>query len=312
MYIRILLIALLLSAGRPVPAGSSDTRAAAALFENFETVFHTTPALLSGPYGEDSTAFMREPFDYLALGLDKAGDQAGTAVLAESESVLLGTKDYRFPDGLGQIVSTRCYIAVLRKGSTFDLFRYFGRSPMASAAGSPVWNWAVDLGEFGDRKTRLSSLYVTQIAHNYVLISNNLVELQKLSERLSSSENNLFPVGIHGWEDVRQHEFWGYRNYRHVKARSVGTMVNGLEGIESDAEALILYVDRKRNEGVLCLLGSKGEDATARSLNVKLRTPPLKEVGPGRWETLFPLADGGPFSDGPWQVMWFFGLGVVV
>jgi hypothetical protein len=63
--------------------------------------------------------------------------------------------------------------------------RYFKRPP-ASAPGPPVWTWSADLGEFGEGDPRSSSLYATQMAESYILVSNSLEELETVSGQLTS------------------------------------------------------------------------------------------------------------------------------
>jgi len=305
-------MALLFHLGAPPSTTNNETRAAAVLFERFETVFHTSPALLSAPSADGSVDFMGEPFAYLLLGLDKAGVQARKSVLADASAVLLGTKDYLPPNGLGRTVSTRCYAVVLRQGNSIEISRYVDKSTLLSTTGPQIWKWSASLGEFGERDPRPSSVYATQIGHTFILVSNNLEELKNASEQLTALHNGPAVTGIREWDDVSHHEFWGYRKYRHDQPPAASTTFAGTKGIKPDAEALILYVDHKRNSGILRLLGSKVDDGTAKSLTAEMTMPPLKPVGPGVWANIFPLADAGPYSETPFQIMWLFGLGVAV
>ena len=311
MYVLLVMLSFLLHPADPSLPAASETRAVSVSFENFETVFRITSSLLAGPSGDDSTRFMQEPFGYLLFGLDRVDKQVRTAILADSRVVLLGTKDYRPPNGLGRVLSTRCYIAVLREGSSFELFRHFSVPPVASSASSPVWSWSAEMSEFGDRETRPSSLYATQVAHTYVLVSNNLAELQKLSEALNSSHSSRYPTDIREWDNVRRHEFWGYRQYKPDDARA-STLFNGLTKIRSGDKGLILYVDQKHRIGILRLLGSESQVMKGRDVGPTGRIAPLKHVGRGQWETVFPLGEVGPFPESAYEVMWLFGLGVVV
>lgn len=312
MHIRIILMVLILQAWAPALSQSGETSAAAVLFEKFETIFHTTPMLLSDPIGDTATAFMREPFGYLLVGLDKAGEGTRRAVLADSMSVLLGMKDYLPPHGLGRTISTRCYVVVLREGASVELSKYLNKSFIVSATGPPIWKWKADLGEFGEQDPRPSSLYATQIAQKYILISNNLDEIKNVSERVVSYTNEAAPLGIREWEDIKQHAFWGYRKYRNGQPSVASKIFAGTKGIAADAEALILYVDRKHESGVLRLLVSGVQSATAKNLNELMLKPPLKPVGPREWETTLPLEDQGRLSEISLQVLWLFGLGVAV
>jgi hypothetical protein len=43
-----------------------------------------------------------------------------------------------------------------------------------------------------------------------------------------------------------------------------------------------------------------------------MTVPPARAIGPGEWEARFPLDSTGRYSDTAFQVLWIFGLGVVV
>ncbi len=294
------------------PVDANETRAAAVLFDNFETVFHTVPALLLGTRGDVGVGFAQEPFGYLLFAFDKIGKEVRTAVFADSQSVLLGTKDYRPPDGLGRVVATRCYVIVLRKRNTVEISKYFDKFSVVSDRGTPIWAWSADIGEFGDRGTHLSSLYATQVTHTYVVVSNNLEELKTVSNQLASSDEGAMPPRIREWDDVRKHEFWGYRKYRLGQDQQTDPIFTGMRGIEPDADALILYVDLIHDVGVLRLLSSNTENTTANSLSSVWKIPPLTPSGQEEWETKFPLKGPGPYSESSFKVLWLFGLGVVV
>jgi hypothetical protein len=308
-----LFIVFLISFGDGASAETNQTHAAAVLFENFETIFHTTPDLISDSRGDSADPFTKQPFVYLRIGLEAVDKQLTAKVLAESEAVLIGTKDYHAPIGLGGVRSTRCYIIVLQGDSTFKLSRYFKKAAVASAEGAPVWNWSAALEEFGESDPRPSGLFATQIAQSYILVSNDLDELQHDSVRLMSVGNDaqVF-AGIREWNDVSQHEFWGYRRYKHDRPRTGMDRLFGTDQITPQAEATILYVDLKKGSGVVRLLSSSADDATASKINATGRITPLKPAGEKVWEAVFPLAEVGPFPESAVWVMWLFGWGVAV
>jgi len=306
------LSAFLFPAADPPSGKTNDTHAAAVLFENFETVFHTTPPLLADSLVYRGGWYVWEPFGYLRVGLEALEKQAPAKLLADSDAMLVGTKDYHFPIGLGPVRSTRCYVAVLRKESTFDLSRFFREPPVASVADAPVWIWSANLGEFGERDPRPSALFATQLKRSYVVVSNDLEELLNVSGRLTSAGNDAAVLGrVREWNDVSQHQFWGYRKFRHDQIRVTGTISTGAQ-ITPDAEALITYVDLKKKTGVLRLLSFKVDDATAKNINAGAVIPPLKPIGPRVWQTDFPLIQAGGSSESAFWVQWLFGLGVAV
>lgn len=307
-------IVFLVLFGDGASAETNQSHAAAVLFENFETVFHTTPALISDSRNDVAAQFVGQPFGYLRIGLEAVDKQLTAKVLAESEAVLVGTKDYHAPIGLGGVRSTRCYVIVLQRDSTFKLSRYFKKVEVGLAAGSsPVWNWSADLEEFGESDPRPSGLFATQIAQSYVVVSNDLEELLKDSAHLASVDNDarVF-VGIREWNDVSQHEFWGYRRYKHDKPPTAMDRLFGTDQITPQAEAAVLYVDLRKGSGVFRLLSSSADDATASKMNATGRMTPLKPAGEKVWEAVFPLAEVGPFPESADWVMWLFGWGVAV
>jgi hypothetical protein len=227
----------------------------------------------------------------------------------DSEAVLVGTKDYLPPDGLGRVVAIRCYIDILRDESRLDISRYFGKPVLKTPSGFSVWTWELDMEEFGDRRTRLSSLYATQIG-SYVVVANNMSELQNVTEEIASYKDGGVLAHLREWDSFQLHDFWGYRKYRDNQSRAFPTIFNGLVGIQSEAEAMILYVDFEHKEAVLHFLSTNPADRTPQNLSKDWGMPPAKSVGRGEWEIQLPLT--GSLAETSLQVLWLFGLGVAV
>ncbi len=306
----ILLMTLFLQAASA--SASPKEAAASVLFQRYETVFHTMPVLLRD-VNTDTLGFASEPFGYLLYALAHKNEQFRKVLLENGEGILLGTKDYLPPEGLGRVVSTRCYIVLLSDRNSIDVSQFFGEADrLKTANGFQVWTWSEDLGEFGDSKVRRSSLYVAQVAKTFVLFSNSLSELESVSGVLASSSNQEIVLPGREWELVKKHQFWGCRMYRPAHARPAATVFNGLEGVQPEAEALILFVDFKRQKGIIRLISSNPNDSTRRTLRKFIRIPPAKPAGRGQWEFVFPLTGSGRYEDSSWSVMWLFGLGVAV
>ena len=126
---------------------SSQDHVAALLFKNFETVVHSTPTLISATRPERVASYERVAFNYMLAGLNALDKRAVPAILADSEAILVGSKDFVPPDGLGMTRSTRCYVIVLRKTGSLNFSRYF----KTTATPAPlILNWSAALGEFGD------------------------------------------------------------------------------------------------------------------------------------------------------------------
>ena len=310
-----LLLAILLSGcNRGMANTNNELGAASTLFERFETVFYAKGDLLSGSDAyhqlskQDADA-LRTPFGYLLGGLDSLGKRTSAEIVESGEAVLVGAKDFRPPAGLGGVRSGLCYVVVLRSRSAFDLGKYFRQAPVAFAVGTPVWNWSARLGEFGEGDPRPSSLYATQVAHSYLLVSNDLQELQTIAGRLASAdEDRRMLTRIRDWEFVSQHRVWGYRRYRHSGV--VDRVAAGMSDVTPGAEALIFFVDLKKKAGVLRLLSSPVDEGTAAKINARAVLPRLKPRGVGVWETIIPLVGDEESFEQMFGIMGLFGFGI--
>ncbi len=121
----------------PAPDQSSI---AAVLLQQFETVFYSRPDLLFGSQASKNLSkhdgnTLRIPFAYLVGALDALGNGASADVLANSEAVLVGAKDFSPPAGLGGVRSRSCYVVVVQSGSAFDFRKYFHESPSSTKTG---------------------------------------------------------------------------------------------------------------------------------------------------------------------------------
>lgn len=290
--------AMLLMLASTIVAETNDTHATAALFKDSETVFRTPSNLLSDSAIGGATSLVTEPFHYLVAGLDAIRAGARQNVLENSETVLLGAKGFHPPLGLGRVRSTWCYIAVLRDGNSLNLSGYFEKKIESAQAveGVAVWHWTAKLQEFGEDDPRLSSLFAAQIKQSYVLVSNDLEKLVVLSKYLTSgNEDASLFTDVLDWNEIRQHEFWGYRKYRFDTSSEFSRII-GIAGVTSAARALIVFADPEKATGMLRLRSSNDEDKTAQNISATYSLPPMKSVSPGVWEAAFPLHDAGALA----------------
>ncbi len=302
---------LLLAVNTLVAESTKELAAATVMFENYETVFHSNPVLVSGVGREVEVGFVSQSFGYLAVALGAVSTTFKSDILTSSDGVLLGTKDYRIPDGLGRVKATRCYIVILRNGSTFSISRYFKNTTLVKDSAGPIYEWSADLQEFGDRRPLPSSLYAKQVGHEYILITNDLDEVRVISTQLINPEGNSVLAKLHEWNDLRRHAFWGYRKYRHGLGTAVDPTFAGTDGVSEDADALIVYIDSNEML-VVRLFSPNSRDATAVKLSRLYKIVPFKTVRPGVWETRFSLSNSQPFPESPDLILWLFGLGVAV
>jgi hypothetical protein len=110
--------------GCAAPEKDTAGRAAAVLFDAFETVFYADASLMATSGSHDrvppESRALLQPFRYFRAGLSWLGDQVLTDVLAASDGVMVGAKDFRPPNGLGPVRSTRCFVVMLRSGNALD------------------------------------------------------------------------------------------------------------------------------------------------------------------------------------------------
>lgn len=292
----------------------NELRAASALFGEFETVFHSKADLASGsgPYKQllkQDADTLRVPFADLLGGLDSLGKPASAEILRSGEAVLVGAKDFRPPTGLGSVQSQFCYIIVLGTQGAPDLRKYFSGFPAGSASGNPVWQWSAPPQEGHPTPY---AFYVAQISGSYVLVSNNLDELQTVASRLISSEKSTPTLtDVRDWKLISQHDYWGYRRYRHSGV--VNKDAAGVSDVTPSAEALIFFADPIQKTGVLRLLdadgGSRGKLNAAMS-KAKAPLPPLRPSGEGAWEAMIPFAGDQETGERMFDVMGLFGFAV--
>jgi hypothetical protein len=311
--VSILLACLIFGCGRSAGDISRESRAAAALFGEYETVFYARRDLSSragafGQLSERNAEDVRTPFLYFLASFYWMGQQVPAEILSNSAAVLMGAKDFQPPKGLGPVHSQRCYVVVLGKWSTLDIRKYFNYAPVASAGGAPVWNWGANLGEFGEEDTRPSSLYAAVIMNSYLLVSNNLGELQSVADKLTSPKDDSPQTlsTIRDWEFLSRQKLWGYRRYRH--AALVFGDASGMREVTPSAEALVFYFDSKKQSCALRVLASDG--STADKINSWGVFPPLQTSTAGTWETTIPLSNNEQTSDRVFYVFGLFGFGV--
>lgn len=289
-----LLVVLLFGPGQGMANTNSDRRAAAALFQSFESVLYAEGRLLAGSGGyrgltEQDADRLRAPFVYLPVGLEALGKRAAGDALESAQAVLLGAREFRSPKGLGVVSSQFCFVVVFWNHSKFTLSKNFAQPPVDSAVGSGVWNWSAELKEFGEGDPRPSSLYATQIGNEYLLVSNNLQELRSVAERLVMTQNEVPALSqIRDWESFSKNKVWGYRRYRHTEV--VDRVAAGMDLVANGAEALSFYLDSGKKSVVLrLLLNPPTAEVTPAKMNAKAMFPPLEPEGVGVWETTFRL-----------------------
>jgi hypothetical protein len=312
----VMLVAFLLpGCARKGTANAADQqRAASVMLDQFETVFYANGDLLSGSGGykglsQQDANELRAPFWHLMQGLDALGKPASNEMLGSIGAALVGAKDFRGPTGpwphLGAVQSEFCNVIVLRSGNTFDLGKVVSESAAVSAAEASIWKWSA-AGTEGHPEPH--QFYATQVAGSYVLISNNLDDLQQVSAKLSPNDNALNLSGIRDWESISQHEVWGYRTYRHSQGENNNAA--GTVDVTPDAQALAFFFDPKQKAGVLRLFSPTA--GTADKMNGTNLLSPFKTTASGAWETMILLTGDQKSSEQMFVVMSWFGFGAYI
>lgn len=298
---------------------SNESISASALLDRFETVFYAKSEIVSTSKAYDGfsqfeSATFHYPFSLLPGALHSLGETAFNEIFRGSEAVLVGAKDFRAPegsDGLGQVRSQFCYVVILKGNSGVQLSKYFSKAelPSTSAAAWPVWQWSAKLNEFGRDDPRPTSLYFTEVEQSYLLVSNDLQDLQDIAGRLASSDHDVQSLSkVRDWDTITRHQFWGYRRYRH--AGVINPVAAGTTGVTPGAEALTFSLDLDKRVGVIRLFSSLTDEGSAAKLNARAMLPPLKRASPGIWEAKILLSGDERSAQRMFGVMYLFGFGI--
>jgi hypothetical protein len=244
-------------------------------------------------------------------GFKSLEPSVATQALKNSDAVMLGAREFLPPSGLGVVHSRRCYVFVLSPGITFNFREHVRQVPTLSFGGAVIWHWSAKLGEFGEKDSRPTSFYALQVAHSYLLVSNNLEELRTVTKRLSSSDEsaNALPE-TRDWSLVTQHKYWSYRRYNF--GSTVDKRAAGVSDVTQGARGLMLFLNSGTRVVALRLYSSAEDDRTAELINSRGGLPPLKLIFAGTWETTIPLQGSEESSDELVGVMYLLGFGAYV
>ncbi len=302
------LFAVVLSGIAAAAAASVQVQATSALLSEFETVFYARADLVTGSNGykgllqRGANGVLRLPFADLLGALDSLGKPAVHEIFHDADAVAMGAKGFRAPSALGEVLSQRCYVVVLRSGSGFDLGRVISRSHVVSPAGRSTWKW---LSKPTESRPHGETYYATQVAHSYLLISNDASDLRAIATRLPSRDSRA-AHDVPEWESSGRRALWGYRRYRQDESEDTDSV--GLTDVTPGARALSFYLDSEGVAGVLRLLAADG--GTAERMNANGRLPGLKRVSSDAWQTRISLSGAGASPEQMLFVMWLFGFGI--
>jgi hypothetical protein len=252
-------LALLLSVGIPaMAAGNDESRVAAAIFSQYETVFYTNTDLSSQfsdfkGLSRQSAGSLALPFGYLLSALDSLDPHASEEILGKTDALVVGVRDFIPPQGEGGAqLGEFAYVASFGKRGTPGLDKYFNQLPVTSIGGAHVWMW---LGKIYGENAEGTQIYAAQVDHSHLVFASDLQDLQSLARKLSSADDGSSELNkIPDWASLNQHEYWGYRKVpRHNGV--VDKEAAYLEFTMPGAETVIMFAEIEKKVAVVRVLG---------------------------------------------------------
>jgi hypothetical protein len=291
---QLLAVASLL-AGPVLAAEPEETHAAAALFPEFETVFH-----LNGPLVRDLNSHSRSriagalltPGGELLAGLDAAGKRLRAAILSDSEAVLLGAKDFKPPSSLGSSSYRFCYIVIMATKSQLNVASLFHGLLTDSVTDEPLWRWSAKLFEESAPPT---PVYATRVGQVFFLVANDIDKLRSVRERLRSLNDDPRTLNsIPDWEWVAEHQVWGYRRYSGDKA--------------AEMPKVLFAVEPGGRECTVKLVGGQQPTKALLRLNRSGLFPTPVPAQAGVLELRLPLQENDQTLGKLFEIMWVLGF----
>jgi hypothetical protein len=207
-------------------------------------------------------------------------------------------------------------VVLLGDASEFDLKRHFQTEPVAVLANGPVWKWAVHIDEFGPEhigrmpagKPRPSEIFATQVRREYILVSNNLKELQEIAKELASANQKLENLTrMHDWESISHHDVWAYRRYRYSGVTN--KVAAGMEDVAPGTEAVACFLDSQtKTITVRLFIDTAAGKHTVERMNSKNKFPPLMRSRKDLWETSILLSGDNKSNEATLVIVGLFGF----
>jgi hypothetical protein len=293
-----------------------EQRAASVLFSQYETVFHvrgsavSPDSLAEPPANSSNISFV--PFYELRAALKAVPGQDATGLLIGNQALLVGARNFQAPKGLGPVRSQRCYIVVLPSHKILDLNALFRTPPVTSIAGTVVYGWSAQLGEYGEDDIRPTSFYATRVGDNYLIVTNDVDNIREVSDALVSlTDRSHLLRTVRDWNMVSRHSIWGYRRYTE-KGKGHGENADPSFPISS-AEALIFYVESEKKVAVVTILGAQNKDEEeAIKSNSAARALSFRRHSSKVWTATVALTGAHDASDQLFAALSLFGFGAFV
>jgi hypothetical protein len=239
-------------------AGSGESRATAAMFSQYETVFYTNTDLSSRfsffkGLSRQNAGMLALPFGYLVSALDSLDPHASEEILGKTDALLVGVRNFIPPQGEGGAqLGEFAYVASFGKRDTPGLDKYFNQLPVTSIGGAHVWMW---LGKIYGENAEGTQIYAAQVDQSHLVFASDLQDLQSIARKLSSGDDGSSVLNkIPDWASLSQYEYWGYRRVpRHNGV--VDKEAAYLEFTMPGAETVIMFAEIEKKVAVIRVLG---------------------------------------------------------
>ena len=301
---------------RGIDLQDDQRRVAGMLAQEYESVFVASGGLLS-PQGSyegiptQLTGELRMPFAGLLVSLQQNEELRRSALLGLDglQFAAVGAKDFRPPSGLGPVVASRCYILRLSSTRSIDISRHGPGRPVSGDGHPAIWTWEVH-AEGSDPEP----FYVAQPSGNYVIIANDLKELERFVLRFAVSPREAFPgnepgAGLPNFGATRSCPIWGYRAYR-LEADISSKQASGALDVGAHAQALLFIADLTNSKASIRYVSSAELDDAPRRLQRSGRLPPFLPIGPRAWECTISLRSGRVSEEQLFTAISLFGFGL--
>jgi hypothetical protein len=288
--------------------GFDNSRAASALFSQFETVGYSTSDFLLTPLASaaNSENDLRFPFLMLIGSLRFLGPSTERDVESSYSSFYAGARDFLGPEGIGMVSSHDCFIGILKGNARPELEKDFQGATREVLDGRQVWTWSLPPYDGYPRPTKF---YASQIGGSYFVLANNAKEFQETVRALTVGAGAASPsISVTGWETFGKYKYWVYRLVR--RGGSVDPRVTGINILTPDISALAFYSDVDSGVGTLSVFSS---DTTMKAKPNVLPDAALYRLQPkaaGVWQATLPLSKDGLGLDVLYRVYYFFGFGL--
>jgi len=305
-------LAACLSARSAAEIAEDKVQVASVLSGEFASIFYANSkplleARLIDSKSIGSEGSLERPFSYLSEAYAIVPGHLFKEILKAGNGVFVGAKDFRPPEGalgLGDVLSRRCYVVLLKNSGTFDIALYLRRFPPAKLIDRDVWKWSVHIDEFDSDlvngvpmgKPKTTSIYSRQIGNRFLLLSNDLQEMEIVSDRLvASSQGHPSQDEIREWSELTQNQLWGYRLYEHNE--DLDKMAAGTQEVSPGTKAIACFLRPDRKTLTVRMFTSSIEGAeTIKRLNSEKLFPLFKPIGNGAWESVIPTSDGAALN----------------